>query len=84
MSLLPFTGKQLLQRCEVVRGYAFHLQHHILHTFSRIDIVLVADGYEGVDYSGMICGVVIVAVAMVVQADLQWAFDHDFSNNLYK
>ena len=61
VGLLPFTGKQ---------------RHHIHHPFSRIDVSLVAGGYEGVDHGGAICGVVIVAVAIVVQADLQWAYDH--------
>ena len=41
----------------------------------RIDIGLVAGGYEGVDHGSAICGVVIVAVAIVVQAYLQWAYD---------
>lgn len=41
----------------------------------RIDIGLVAGGYEGVDHGSAICGIVIVAVAIVVQADLQWAYD---------
>lgn len=45
------------------------------HPFSRIDIGLVAGDYEGVDHGSSICGVVIVAVAIVVQADLQWAYD---------
>lgn len=45
------------------------------HPFSRIDIGLVIGGYEGVEHDSAICGVVIVAVAIVVQADLQWAYN---------
>ena len=72
MSLLPFTGKQLLQRCEVIRGDAFQLRHHILHPFSRIDIGLVAGGYEGVDHGSAICGIVIVAVAILRLCRADW------------
>ena len=60
MGLLPFTGKQ---------------RHHIHHPFSRIDVSLVAGGYEGVDYDGTICSIVIVSVAIVVQTDLKQPYD---------
>ena len=53
----------------------FRLGRVVYHPFSRIDVGLVAGGYEGVDHGIAICGVVIVAVAIVVQADLQWAYD---------
>ena len=53
----------------------FRLGHVVYHLFSRIDIGLVAGGYEGVNHGSAIYGVVIVAVAIVVQDDLQWAYD---------
>ncbi|MBQ0080943.1 MAG: hypothetical protein KBS95_05280 [Alistipes sp.] len=66
MGLLPFAGKEHLQRGEVIRGNSFHLWHHIHHPFSWIDIGLVASSDKGVDHSSSICSIMIVSVAIVV------------------
>lgn len=75
MGLFPFTGKQPLHGCEVIRGDAFYPRHNILHPFSRIDICLVAGGNEGVDHSSTIGSIMIVAVTVVVQTDHQRPYD---------
>ena len=45
-------------------GHVFRLGRVVDHPFSRIDVSLVAGGYEGVDHGSAICVVVIVAVAV--------------------